>query len=201
MADTVIEYHWYQDHWPIENYFGNRMKNRELNNIKGFTLIELITVLSILAISITLAVPSFKSFMQNNQASSEAHKLLASFFLARSEAVKRGVRVTMCPRVYPRTNPETCTGSNQWSKGWLLYIDESGVIGDFDSTDVIIKVWDTVSGNPTLVSTSPNLQFQTSGDVLVSVDFTLTMPNCAGQQVRNIDVSVTGRAMITKSAC
>lgn len=177
------------------------MKNKELKTVKGFTLIELITVLSVLAITITLAVPSFKSFMQNNQASSEAHKLLSSIFLARSEAVKRGVRITMCPRVYPRTDPETCTGSTEWSKGWLLYIDEAGVIGDFDSTDVLIKAWGSVSGNPTLVATAANLQFQTSGDVLVSVDFTMTMPNCAGEQVRKIDVSVTGRALITKSAC
>ncbi len=177
------------------------MIKNELNNVKGFTLIELITVLSILAISITLAVPSFKSLMQSNQASSEAHKLLSSIFLARSEAVKRGVRITMCPRVYPRTNPETCTGSTEWSKGWLLYIDESGVIGDFDGTDTLIKAWGSVSGNPTLTATAPTLRFQTSGDVLTSVDFTLTMPNCSGELVRNIDVSVTGRALITKSAC
>ena len=172
-----------------------------LHNEKGLTLIELITVISILAITITIAVPSFKSLMQSNQASSEAQKMLSSIFLARSEAVKRGVRMTMCARTFPRTNPESCTGATEWSKGWLLFIDESGVIGDFDATDVVLKAWDSVSGNPTLTATSPIVQFQTSGDVLASVGFVLTPPNCSGQRVRNIDVSVTGRANISKSAC
>ncbi len=177
------------------------MINRTLHNAKGLTLIELITVMSILAITITIAVPSFKSLMQSNQASSEAQKMLSSLFLARSEAVKRGVRMTMCARTLPRTNPETCTGATEWSKGWLLFIDESGVIGDFDGTDVLLKAWDSVSGNPTLTGTAPSVRFQTSGDVLSSVGFVLTPPNCSGQKVRNIDVSVTGRAVIRKSAC
>ena len=168
---------------------------------KGFTLIELLIVIAVAAISISIAAPSFRTLFQNNRAASAANKFLSAIYLARSESVKRGVRVTLCPRALPITNPESCTGAANWETGWLLFTDESGTVGSYDSGDTLIQLWDQLRGDPTLNASTTSLQFQSSGYVSAAATFTLTMPDCQGNQIRIIDVSMTGRAAVSTSTC
>lgn len=61
----------------------------------GFSLIELMVVISILAILLALALPNFAEWIRNNQVRSAAESLRDGLQLARSEAVKRNTRVRM----------------------------------------------------------------------------------------------------------
>lgn len=81
---------------------------------KGFTLIELMTVLLILAVLATLAAPSFKSLIVNQRVKSAISDLQASLFLARSEAVKRAAQVSVVP------------DSGDWKNGWVICVDANG---------------------------------------------------------------------------
>ena len=64
-----------------------------MNANNGFTLIELMVTVAVLAIVLSLGVPSYRALIINNRLTAQANALVASINLARSEAIKRGVRV------------------------------------------------------------------------------------------------------------
>ena len=62
----------------------------------GFTLLEIMLVIALLAILLGLGAPSFTEFMRNSRITGKANDLLAGLNLARTEAIKRHVPVTVC---------------------------------------------------------------------------------------------------------
>jgi len=95
----------------------------------GLTLLELLITLSIVAILLTLAVPSFITFTSNNQIISSTNNFVADINLARSEAVRRGTMVSIC-RLNTNnacTTADTCncgnTTSTQYESGYILYVN------------------------------------------------------------------------------
>jgi len=81
----------------------------------GFTLVELVVTITIFAILVSMAVPSFRDAALGSQVRSMANALVASAALARSEAIKRNRAVTMCSSA----DGVTCDGGN-WEKGWIV---------------------------------------------------------------------------------
>jgi type IV fimbrial biogenesis protein FimT len=83
----------------------------------GVTLVEVLVATAILAILLTVAVPSFQNFIVDNRASAFTNHVYASMLLARSEAIKRNKQVGMCKS----SNGASCTGS--WNQGWIVFVD------------------------------------------------------------------------------
>jgi type IV fimbrial biogenesis protein FimT len=83
---------------------------------KGFTAIELMVVVAIVAILSALAAPSFRDLMDGWRVRSALEEITNTIYYARSEAIKRGGRVSV------RKN---CgTGTNQeWQCGWIVFTD------------------------------------------------------------------------------
>jgi len=93
-----------------------------MKKYKGFTLIELLITLVIVAILLTVGVPSIKRYMQSGQLIASTNELLSAFHLARSESVKSNARVTICTS----TNGTSCSDSKSWREGWIVFIDRDG---------------------------------------------------------------------------
>ena len=74
----------------------------------GFSLLETLMAIAIVAILLALGVPSFKYVTQSNRSTSEINSLLGSLQLARAEAIKEGQRVSVCPSV----DLVTCSGTS-----------------------------------------------------------------------------------------
>lgn len=89
----------------------------------GFSLIELMVVISIIAIGLAIALPELSGFVRRNQISSGTNELLTAINLARAEAVKRGVAVTICATTAPASAAATCSGSDQWESGYIVFVD------------------------------------------------------------------------------
>ncbi len=87
----------------------------------GLTLIELMVTLAVFAIITVLAFPGFKLYQQNSNRVSQINDLVAVFNMARSEAVKRGLAVTVCASA----DQATCSNINDWTTGWIVFIDDN----------------------------------------------------------------------------
>lgn len=98
----------------------------------GFTLVELMITLAVVAIVVSIAAPSMGQFIRENRAATQANNVLASIQLARSEAINRNVRVTL----------RSTTGGSVWENGWSVFTDWNGdgvFDGDPDDKDCSIE--------------------------------------------------------------
>ena len=102
---------------------------------RGFTLIEILFVLSLIGIMLAIAVPSFSSFISNYRATSAVNELMQGVTLTRGEALKRGRRVMMVPNY---SNTVTAPGpGGSWVNGWTVFVDVNGD-KSYNSGDTLI---------------------------------------------------------------
>lgn len=158
----------------------------------GFTLLELMITVAIAAILLTVGVPSFRSVIQNNRAAIQTNDLLSALSLARSEAVKRGAAVSVCPSA----TQSACSGGTDWSVGWIVYLE---------GTDPeVLRVWPAPAGIDTFTGPS-SVRYRGTGDVDNPsgdiIKFTHKTAGCTGDLAREINISVTGHATVTRNPC
>ena len=69
--------------------------NSRLDNHAGFTLIELMVIVIVLAVTLSLAVPAVQEMIKNNRVTSQTNEMLALVAFARNEAIRRNQAVTL----------------------------------------------------------------------------------------------------------
>lgn len=104
-------------------------------NACGFTLIELMVGVAVLAIALGAGVPSMSEFIKNSRLAAHTNDLLASLHLARTEAIKRNARVTLCKSADAATcNTAAGTG---WQIGWMVFAD-AAPFGSREGADAVL---------------------------------------------------------------
>ncbi len=101
----------------------------------GFTLLEALVVMALLGVMLSLAAPAMSALRQRHQLQAEAQGLFNSLVLARSEALLRQQRVTVCARA----TDSTCDPSGAWQQGWLVFADANDS-AQRDTGEVIIEL-------------------------------------------------------------
>lgn len=177
---------------------------------RGFTLIEVMIVVAIIAILAKLAAPSLKQMIQSSSMRSTVNTFLTDMRFARSESIRRGGRVFMCRSADPEAVTPTCgSGSDGWESGWVIFhdLDNDAAI---DNNEVI-RVQGPITTVNTIVETdssgSTAFQFTATGRVtngsITSFQFG-SSPVFDNAAQRMVCVSVGGRARIAgdgNSAC
>jgi prepilin-type N-terminal cleavage/methylation domain-containing protein len=95
---------------------------------RGFTMVEVLVVMTISAILLALAIPSFERLLRTNRVSSATNSMLAAMDLARSEAVRRSGVVTVCRSTNADAPNPACSSAaaggyadNDWASGWIVF--------------------------------------------------------------------------------
>jgi type IV fimbrial biogenesis protein FimT len=106
---------------------------------RGFTLVELLVVLAVGSILLAIAVPGYGFLVSTSRLAAVTNDLVSNLQLARSEAVKRGMRVTVCKTGNAMAVPPACDATAGWHQGWLVFVDD-GAQGVIDANDSLLRV-------------------------------------------------------------
>ncbi len=104
----------------------------------GVTLVELMITLVVLAIILAIAVPSFENTIASSRLAGVTNDLNGSLALARSEAIRRGQRITVCNS----TDGQQCAAAGNWGNGWIVFVDttRAGNTANVDANETILRV-------------------------------------------------------------
>ena len=164
---------------------------------RGFTLIELMLGITVLAILLAVGVPSFTQMIRANRLVEQSNGMITALNYARSEALKRGFRVSACPGA-----GTACTGGTDWNAGVLVFTDDTGTTGTVDGSDVVLQTWPaSTSGFVAGGGSSPaSITFLANG-AQAAAQIDIYKSGCTGPELRRITVASTGRIGMTKVAC
>jgi type IV fimbrial biogenesis protein FimT len=101
----------------------------------GYTLFELLATISVMGILATVAIPGLQDIVLDNRRASLANQLSHSIQVARSEAVTRNQRITVCASV----NGTACATKDYWSSGWIIFNDLDGDLLPGGDDESILK--------------------------------------------------------------
>jgi type IV fimbrial biogenesis protein FimT len=158
---------------------------------RGFTLIELIFTVVILAVLLGLAAPAMRDLVLDQRVKTAAGDVHAALMYARSEAIKRNQFVALCAK---NDTSDGCQNSTDWARGWIVYLDGDGngfptLAGD------ILRKQDALS-DITVTGTGSNVTYQGNGRLRASpTTFVLSTDNSA-ITMRCVRLDVSGRPNI-----
>lgn len=145
-------------------------------------MVELMVTVGLLVVLMSVAVPSFQAVIQGNRITTSANDMVAALQFARSEAVRRGVNVTVCPSA----DQATCSGA--WTDGWIV----RGPV----AADPPFRVWPSLRPGMSLTA-GGIVEFNPLGGVTNARCYQLDL----GTYRRSVTVGPGGRVTTTNNAC
>lgn len=148
--------------------------------IRGFTLVELMITIAVVAILLVVGVPSYSYVTANVRMSNELSALLGDIQYARSEAEKEGVNVVICAS----SNQKTCNTS-AWQNGWIIY----------STVSTPIKIKQAFTGTETFSANGSTSQitFNREGFPNAADTFVLRSSNNDPRLTRCLAITIVGQ--------
>ena len=161
----------------------------------GFTLIELMVTIAVLAVLLALGLPSFQQSLRSNRVATATNEMIASLSLARSEAI----RGTRGGGVCASGDGAGCNGT--WSDGWIVWADTDSD-GSFDNGETVLRY---SRGNGKLTANGPAaVSFDARGRRRAVADQSLTLEpdECGSQPLRRtLTINASGQVKTARGDC
>ncbi len=146
-----------------------------MQKTQGFTLVELLITIAIMAIMMALAVPSFTQMVERNQVTTTGNDMIASIMLARSTAVTREENMALAK-------------FDDWGDGWTITDTNDTVILSHRTSHPNLSI--TAQGSNTTDSITYTAQGRTSPALVAGADY---FKISLGSSQRCINFSTSGR--------
>lgn len=187
---------------------------RRLPAQAGLSTLDLVMGVALAAVLCGLAAPPLQGMLSLYRTLAEAHELTQLLLFARSEAIRRGARVTVCPSASFASERPGCDGKS-WDLGWIAFVDNADTAtnapGVLDGTDQLLRIG---AGRPTVrvetkATYSAWLAFSPTGRPIGSTGLgNGTFCLLDGNSRRDLVIAVTGRVTVsppmtfpTKATC
>ncbi|WP_181880992.1 GspH/FimT family pseudopilin [Crenobacter cavernae] len=174
------------------------------NRVSGFTLIELVVVMAVAAISLAVAVPAFSSLSLNARLSDITSDLVATLNYARSEAIRRNQTVYVCAlNAKSNLDVQGClsskiAGSNNysWGEGILAYADlqAKNTPAAYSSGEKVRHA--LFKQDVSVQLPAKQLAFSAEGRLQDGSSYRFVFRDNASQECRTIRLSGSGRARL-----
>lgn len=175
----------------------------------GFTLIELMVTIAIVALLLTIGLPSFQSSLRSNRIATTTNELMASLALARSEAIRSPGGAWICASA----DGALCDGDS-WNDGWMVWIDADEDDGSTQPTGVDDRIVRYVQGRDKIYMVAVadsgseedanNIQFDRRGRIEgLPRHIDIQPEECATGQslLRTVSLSLSGQIKVGKGNC
>lgn len=165
---------------------------------------ELMVTVAIVAILAAIAFPSFEATMRSNRVATTTNELIASFALARSEALRSPGGAHVCSS----DDGTSCTGT-AWDQGWIVWINIDGA-GDqpvLANGDRVVRYSQAKPGiaiASAAGAANRNIRFDQRGYLVGAARaLTLASQECPSNAplVRTFAVGVTGGTTVSRGNC
>lgn len=187
---------------------------RRFNNKKyfqvGVTLVELLVVIAITGVLASVAIPSYINMIISNRVSSITSDFHSNLLLARSEALKRGMTVSICKSANAEVAGASCdpspsvAGSNVgWGSGWIMFVDFNRD-GNLNGDDTLLRAQGRLITNIQDGAIVPAngiefISFGVTGQTFTAVNFQILAPTGHANLEKAVCVAVGGRARVGRA--
>ena len=151
-------------------------------------------MVGILGTLIAVSLPNFQDTMANNVINSQAKLFITTLNLARSEVIKRGTNVGICP-----SNDGLDCDAASGSARWIVFVDVNGdadgVGSSIDPGDIIIRVFDALGTKSALTVTADLMESNSLGfSATAGTQTMLLRPSTAtSANTRSVEIGASGR--------
>jgi type IV fimbrial biogenesis protein FimT len=157
---------------------------------RGFSLIEFMMAVAVVAIVVGSAVPSFREVMAAMRMQVAKDALLGSLLRARSTAMLRRHPIDLCPS----SDARTCNAGLEWQSGWIMFEDRDHDDTPNDLGDILFVAGPTADVAMLATEGRQTLTFQPDGSSGGS-NVSITLCDRRGpSRARSVVVSNVGRA-------
>jgi type IV fimbrial biogenesis protein FimT len=91
----------------------------KIGSVNGFTALELMVAMTVIAILLSAGVPAFRDYTWNQRMKAAMDTLMSDLKLARGKAIGLNTRTVICPAA----NADDCSGQSSWQTGWIIFAD------------------------------------------------------------------------------
>lgn len=172
-------------------------KREGVRRSAGFTLVELMITVAVMAILAAVATPAMQALIANGRQTGAASELTAAMQVARSEAVRRNSRVTVCATDGSATLATACNNSGTWTNWAILDLGVTAAVAPETTAQAVARRVirnERAPASVQLTGPTGGVLYRPSGRVDAQAVIAACMP---GKKPQQVTVMISG--VVTKA--